>query len=73
MQFIERLFDLSPDAGSGLLEFSLIAILLTVAALPVLLSRATKREDTHRRRLQVAPEHSLRRFSSASRMFSYWP
>ena len=53
MQFIERLFGLYPDAGSGLLEFSLIAILVSAVALRVALSRTIKRGETrtgpHRR------------------------
>jgi hypothetical protein len=53
MHFIERLFGIYPDAGSGLLESSLVAILLSVVALRVVLSRTIERAKTatgqHRR------------------------
>jgi hypothetical protein len=53
MQFIERLFGLYPDAASGLLESSLVAILLSVVVLRLALSRNIKRAKTptgqHRR------------------------
>jgi hypothetical protein len=53
MQFIESLFGLCPDAGSGLLESSLVAILLSVVVLRLALSRNIKRAETptgqHRR------------------------
>lgn len=46
MQFIERLFGLYPDAGSGLLESSLVAILLSMVALRVALNRTIERAKT---------------------------
>ena len=46
MQFIETLFGLIPDGGSGILEFSLIAILLTAMAVPLVLRRAAKPRET---------------------------
>ena len=53
MQFIERLFGLYPDAGNGLLELSLIAILLGAVALQLALSHSVKQDETrtgpHRR------------------------
>jgi hypothetical protein len=53
MQFIERLFGLYPDEGSGLLEFALVAILISSVALRIALSRAIKRGEVltgqHRR------------------------
>ncbi len=53
MQFIERLFGLYPDAGSGLLESSVVAILLSVVVLRLALSHNIKRTETptsqHRR------------------------
>jgi hypothetical protein len=46
MQFIERLFGLFPDRGSGLLELSLVAILLSAVTLRLALGCAIKRSDT---------------------------
>ena len=46
MHFIERLFGLAPDAGSGLLEFSLMAILLSVLPLRLALRSVVKRSAT---------------------------
>jgi membrane protein implicated in regulation of membrane protease activity len=46
MQFIERFLGLSPDAGNGLLEFSLIAIASSAIVLQALLRRAIKRRES---------------------------
>jgi hypothetical protein len=42
MQFIERLFGISPDSGSGLLELSLVAIVMSIVAIPVLLKYSVR-------------------------------
>ena len=41
MNFIEQLFGISPDGGSGLVEACLIAVPLGVLVLRALLTRAT--------------------------------
>ncbi|HEY4271222.1 MAG TPA: hypothetical protein VGM65_04395 [Candidatus Udaeobacter sp.] len=41
MNFIEQLFGISPDAGSGLLEACLIAVPLGVLVLRVVIKRGT--------------------------------
>jgi hypothetical protein len=41
MQFIERLFGVSPDAGNGLLELCLVAIPIIVLGVRTMLRRAT--------------------------------
>ena len=46
MQFIERFFGLSPDAGNGLLEFSLIAIASGAIVLRAILRGAIKRRES---------------------------
>jgi hypothetical protein len=42
MQFIERLFGVSPDGGSGFLEFWLVVIPLIVLAARVILSQRSR-------------------------------
>jgi len=46
VQFIERLFGLAPDAGSGLLEFILVAILLSLLAVLAGILKASKHIST---------------------------
>lgn len=46
VHFIESLFGLYPDAGNGLLELGLLAVLLGAIALPVALSRTLLRNKT---------------------------
>lgn len=46
MQFIETLFGLNPDGGSGILELSLIAILLTAVTLLLVLRRGINPRET---------------------------
>ena len=43
MQLIERLFGLYPDAGNGLLELSLLAVLLSALAIHITFSRRFSR------------------------------
>jgi len=61
MQFIGRLFGLSPDRGSGLLEFYLVAIPLTLLLFRVILghrSRWRVRSHPH-----AKPGHSFQQVS----------
>jgi hypothetical protein len=44
MQFIEKLFSVSPDGGSGMIEFCLFALPLVLAA-PAAWCRSTRRND----------------------------
>ena len=46
MQFIERLFGLYPDGGSGMLELSLIAIVFSTIAARMVLRRSFHRDKT---------------------------
>jgi len=46
MDFIERLFGISPDGGSGLLETSLVAALISIIVLPALLRYGSKLKIT---------------------------
>jgi hypothetical protein len=45
VQFIERLFGLYPDAGNGLIELSLLAVLLSVIAIRMTFSRPLARNN----------------------------
>jgi hypothetical protein len=47
MQFIERLFGISPDSGSGLLELSLVAIVMSIVVVPVLLKYSVRTGINH--------------------------
>jgi hypothetical protein len=47
MQFIERLFCISPDAGSGFLEISLISIPVIVLGFREMLKRTTDKSKPH--------------------------
>ena len=53
MQLIERLFGLYPDGGSGILELSLMAILLSAVIFRVALRLAIKPRET-----STGPRHT---------------
>jgi hypothetical protein len=50
MDFIERLFGVSPDGGSGLFEFLLFAVPLAGVALFYWRRRAARRRDDDEKR-----------------------
>jgi len=47
VQFMESFFGLYPDAGNGLLELGLLAVLLSVIAFRVTFSRSFSWSKTH--------------------------
>jgi hypothetical protein len=49
MDFIERLFGISPDDGNGLLEISLVLTLISIIVLPALLRYGSKLKITRNR------------------------
>ena len=52
MQFIERLFGLYPDAGNGLLELSLLAVMLSAFAIYMTFSRPLSRSKARTQKLR---------------------